>query len=269
MIELIKKALKSNALGRSVYPVLNKAYRLYSVPARRKRLQRSGYDVLKVIFEISEKESLALFPVYGSLLGFIRDKGFIKWDDDVDLWIKDLRSNGSPDINFFLIGNKGDLEDSRMISKEEGLQFQIIVVGKWNTFTEYNISDKVKDYFTFKYNIPYSELFDEVNNSDFIIINLDPLNLNDNAFKTTRVTGSAQLVYGFLKPAIINEKFASIYNLNSYNSFIYKNSNFKDIMRNAILQKNKYYQLMKDNLAKSADYIYKVSLENVNNCMNK
>ena len=153
--------------------------------------------------------------------------------------------------------------------KEEGLQFQVIVVGKWNTFTEYNISENIKDYFTFKYNIPYSELYDEVNNSDFIIINLDPLNIKDKVFKTTRVTGSAQLVYGFLKPAIINKKFASIYNLNSDNSFIYKNSNFKDIMRNAILQKNKYYQLMKDNLAKSADYIYKVSLENVNICMNK
>lgn len=85
MIELIKKALKSNALGRSVYPVLNKMYRLYSVPARRNRLQRHGYDVLKIIFDISEKEALGLFPVYGSLLGFIRDKGFIKWDDDIDL----------------------------------------------------------------------------------------------------------------------------------------------------------------------------------------
>ncbi len=85
MIKLIKKALKSNALGRRVYPALHKVYRLYSVPARRKRLQRSGYDVLKTIFEISEKEALGLFPVYGSLLGFIRDKGFIKWDDDIDL----------------------------------------------------------------------------------------------------------------------------------------------------------------------------------------
>lgn len=85
MIEQIKKTLKSNVLGRSIYPALHKVYRLYSVPARRRRLQRNGYDVLKTLFEISEKETLGLFPVYGSLLGFIRDKGFIKWDDDIDI----------------------------------------------------------------------------------------------------------------------------------------------------------------------------------------
>ena len=31
--------------------------------------------------------------------------------DDVDLWLKDLKSNSSPDIKIFLIGNKADLED--------------------------------------------------------------------------------------------------------------------------------------------------------------
>ena len=44
--------------------------------------------------------------------------------DDIDLWIKDLRSNSSPDIKIFLIGNKIDLEDSRLISTEQGKQLQ-------------------------------------------------------------------------------------------------------------------------------------------------
>jgi hypothetical protein len=153
--------------------------------------------------------------------------------------------------------------------KTEKLEFQVVVVGKWNTFTEYNISDKVRENFIFKYNISYSELYNEVNNSDFIIINLDPLNIKDHAFKTRRVTGSAQLVYGFLKPAIIHKKFASIYNLNQYNSFVYKNSDFISTMRNAINMKNKQYQNMKKNLAKTAKYIYKISLENVNISMNQ
>jgi len=36
------------------------------------------------------------------------------------MWIKDLKSNSSPDIKIFLIGNKSDLEDEREIEKEEG-----------------------------------------------------------------------------------------------------------------------------------------------------
>ena len=152
--------------------------------------------------------------------------------------------------------------------KAENLEFQVIVVGKFKTFTPKNISEKIKENFTFKYNIPYSELYNEVNNSDFIIINLDPNNKKDNAFKTNRVTGSSQLAYGFLKPAIINEKFAPIYYFNKENSFIYENSNFTDTLKNAINMKNEQYQKMKENLSKTVDYIYKISLRNVNICIN-
>ena len=35
-----------------------------------------------------------------------------------------MRSNSSPDIKIFLIGNKADLEDSRLINKEQALQLQ-------------------------------------------------------------------------------------------------------------------------------------------------
>ena len=36
----------------------------------------------------------------------------------------DLKQNSSPDVKVFLIGNKADLEDSRLIKKEKGLQLQ-------------------------------------------------------------------------------------------------------------------------------------------------
>ena len=44
--------------------------------------------------------------------------------NDIDLWIKDLRTNSSPDIKIFLIGNKADLESNRKISKEQALQIK-------------------------------------------------------------------------------------------------------------------------------------------------
>ena len=44
--------------------------------------------------------------------------------EDIDSWLKDLKSNASPDIKIFLIGNKADLEEQRRIPKEkaEGLK---------------------------------------------------------------------------------------------------------------------------------------------------
>ena len=77
MIEFIKTTLKSNRLGQAIYPALNKLYRLYSVPARRRKLRKYGYKLLDELFTISEKERIGLFPLFGSLLGFERDGGFI------------------------------------------------------------------------------------------------------------------------------------------------------------------------------------------------
>ena len=151
--------------------------------------------------------------------------------------------------------------------KDENLEFHIIVVGKWNTFTHYNISEKVIDNFTFKYNISYSDLYNEVNNSDYIIINLDPNNKKNTAFKNTRVSGSIQLAYGFLKPVIISKDFAEIYNFNSDNSLLYEKWNFIETMRNAINLENAQYKKMQKNLKLLSKKIYNNSLYNVKNCL--
>ena len=39
-------------------------------------------------------------------------------------WKKDLRTNSSPEIKVFLSGNIADLEESRVITTEQGLQVQ-------------------------------------------------------------------------------------------------------------------------------------------------
>lgn len=147
--------------------------------------------------------------------------------------------------------------------KNEGLKFHISVVGKTLAFSRKQIPFTLKNYFTFKYNLPYSKLYKEVYKSDFIIINLEPNNINDIAFKKTRVTGSAQLSYGFLKPVLINENFANFYNFNSENSFIYKSSNFCNVMKNAINIKQTGYNEMKEKLLLLSNMIYNISLHNM------
>ena len=41
------------------------------------------------------------------------------------MWLKDLKANSSPDVKIFLIGNKVDLEEERIISKEMAEKFKI------------------------------------------------------------------------------------------------------------------------------------------------
>ncbi len=54
--------------------------------------------------------------------------------NDIDSWIKDLRSFSSPDVKVFLIGNKADLEDKRVIQFEQGENFS--TENKLNYFVE-------------------------------------------------------------------------------------------------------------------------------------
>ena len=51
-----------------------------------------------------------------SLLILFSEKSF----NDIDAWLKDLKTNSSPDIKVFLIGNKCDMETSRAVPIEEG-----------------------------------------------------------------------------------------------------------------------------------------------------
>ena len=38
--------------------------------------------------------------------------------NNIETWLNELKSKGNPDINIFLVGNKVDLEDKRVISKD-------------------------------------------------------------------------------------------------------------------------------------------------------
>lgn len=50
-----------------------------------REVQLGELGVLKKIAEICEKENLRYFLFYGTLIGAVRHKGFIPWDDDVDI----------------------------------------------------------------------------------------------------------------------------------------------------------------------------------------
>ena len=64
-------------------------------------IQTVCFEILKAYAEVCEKHNLRYFMAYGTLLGTVRHKGYIPWDDDIDVWMP------RPDFEKFLkIGQK-------------------------------------------------------------------------------------------------------------------------------------------------------------------
>lgn len=52
-----------------------------------KEEQQIHLKILEFFNDICQREHLRYFLAYGTLLGAVREKGFIEWDDDIDLWM--------------------------------------------------------------------------------------------------------------------------------------------------------------------------------------
>ena len=146
---------------------------------------------------------------------------------------------------------------------ENNFSFEIIITGRSKRFLKQKIPECLHKIFKFKSKVSFLELYRDIESSDFIIIPLNPKSKNDNLYKTTKVTGSMQLVLGFLKPALINKKFSDFYNLNNKNSLIYNNHNLYDVMKKAINMNNKEYKILQSNLYKLENKIYNASIDNI------
>ena len=50
-----------------------------------REVQKVECDILRKLLEVCKKHNLSIWVNSGTLLGAIRHRGFIPWDDDVDL----------------------------------------------------------------------------------------------------------------------------------------------------------------------------------------
>ena len=59
----------------------------HQVSEKEKKIWAIELDLLSEFKRVCEKYNLQWFIAYGSLIGAIRHKGFIPWDNDVDVWM--------------------------------------------------------------------------------------------------------------------------------------------------------------------------------------
>lgn len=83
----IQNILKTSAVGRHVYPRLQKSWRSIVIPIRRRRLHKYGYEALSRLHELLTRNNIVYHCEAGTLLGIVRDGGFIKHDDDIDICV--------------------------------------------------------------------------------------------------------------------------------------------------------------------------------------
>lgn len=75
----------------SKIPLLHKPYsksKIYFIKKnRRKNLHKHGYEILGEITKILKNNEINAFCAFGTLLGIVRDSGFVQSDEDIDIGI--------------------------------------------------------------------------------------------------------------------------------------------------------------------------------------
>ena len=180
-----------------------------------------------------------------------------------DIKLKDKNNKTKFFVTSTIKRNYTNLIKSAQRLKNEKFNFEIIVIGRNKVFNISSVPKDIKDIFIFKGQVTYSKLYEIIENSDYIIITLTPESKYDNLFRKTRVTGSAQLSYGFLKPCIIDREFAYFYNFDDKNSLIYNDLNLYNAMKKAILLNNNEYNNLRNNILLITKKIYSISIMNI------
>lgn len=175
--------------------------------------------------------------------------------------------------NFIAIGNVHScnrnydiLIDSVKKLKEKNLDFKVTIVGRLGSL---EVPPEIKEYFDQKGRVSYAGLYNEVENSDYILMLIDPNNIHHLRYKNTNASGNIQLAYGFTKPTVISNVFSDFYKLNDNNSITYSSDNLAAAMEKAILINKKDYSKLQDNLKETANNIFNISINNLKNILKR
>ena len=107
---MIKKFLKESVLTRDLYHLSKRQYLKFKQFKLSKRMNKYGYSLLEDISCCLDKMSIPGYIYYGTLLGMVREKSFIKHDYDIDFAV--------------LIDNEEQIDRIHKAMDEQGYQYR-------------------------------------------------------------------------------------------------------------------------------------------------
>lgn len=148
---------------------------------------------------------------------------------------------------------------SRLLNKTEN--FHVVIIGEVEN-SALTIPEKIRPHVTITGYLNFPEMFEYMEKADFFLPLLDEKNKEHERYLTSGVTGSLQLILGFRKIALIQEKFAKFYEFSDENALIYK-ERLDEAMYKAVEMSPKIYQEMQNNLDEKTISLYAKSESNL------
>ena len=220
------------------------------------------------------------------------DKGFIR-DDIITIFKPNYKNIITNVVNPHYFGNIKITSKNKFITKfviigeinsKRRNHFQLIEAieklykNKYSNFKFYfignnseniNIKPELAEFIIMEGRLNFEDMYNKLEEADYILPLLDPDNDEHNRYITTGTSGSFQLMYGFIKPAIIHKKFADYYNLNDKNAIVYDNNQdlYDKLIYSINIDANKYKSLQQ-NLIELSNSIYEKSINNIKTLIN-
>lgn len=138
--------------------------------------------------------------------------------------------------------------------------FKITVVGRGN---KANIPQNMQAYFELTGYLDFPSMAQKMQEADFFLPLLDPENKAHERYITTGVTGSAQLIYGFLKPPLISRKFTAFYRFDDENAIVYDGNDLATAMLDAMRMDVKQYKRLCARLSALSTRVQEESVDNL------
>lgn len=172
-------------------------------------------------------------------------------------------------VNFISIGNITNARRNTNLAIEAAKQlldlgyhnFKLTIIGRGKLD---HIDPLVKQHLEILGRVDYQSLFKALTRADFILPLLDPIIKEHQRYQNAATSGTFQLVYGFLKPHVIHQTFAAVFNFSADNSVIYRdNAELASAMIRCMQMPQEAYLAKQQALNQLVQAIEKESIDNL------
>ena len=121
--------------------IINLITKRHMNPISLEELKTIQLDILKIVADFCDKNNITYFLAFGSLIGAIRHKGFIPWDDDIDIAMP------RPDYDTFISLFNNNKSPVQVISMENNKRYGFSFAKAHDTRTIVNETQYKQDNF--------------------------------------------------------------------------------------------------------------------------